>query len=55
MYHWQSDNSNDSDERYHRSVELSYTEVKAAVESYGFKFTVRAAVFLDAVLLSCRV
>ena len=55
-YHWQSQGqSNEKDERYHRSVELSYTQVKTAIESYGFKFTVSVGFVEICVSCPCRV
>lgn len=37
LYHWQNAGG-EADERYQRSVELSYQEVRHVIESYGFQF-----------------
>lgn len=37
MYHW-SDAAGDNDERYGRSIELSFDEIRHVIKSYGFEF-----------------
>ena len=38
MYHWCSSDANDRDDRFHRSMEFSYDEVRHLVKSFGFMF-----------------
>jgi carnosine N-methyltransferase len=37
LYHWQNAGG-EADERYHKSVELSYQEIRHVIESFGFEF-----------------
>jgi len=39
MYHWCSSAANERDDRFHRSMEFSYDEVRHLVRSFGFTFT----------------
>lgn len=40
LYHWASAQAGDTDERYARSIELSYAEIRHVMLGVGFKFLV---------------